>query len=287
MSCEQFQGKFELYSLGLLPGEERGPIRQHLVEGCEHCQREMTKALAIKSLMLENAPPVVPPQRLEERVLAAVGIHQQVWAITAAVIAAGLLVTAAWFASQRDAARSEADQLRAILAAAEEDARQDQMPNLASRAFAFLESPDAREYQFDGGGISGRLYWEPSELGVLIIGRGFAPVAEGLAYQLTLYQAQTKKESGNIAGEPESSGQKTADEAAKTASSDAGEGAREEHQYWLTPEPDGTMVWFAPAGTDAGTLTGFSIGVREMSTAGEPETIPEPLVNVEIDTEDR
>ncbi len=274
MSCEQFEGKFELYSLGLLPGEERVPIRQHLEEGCAHCQLEMTKALAIKTLMLENVPLVVPPQRLEERVLAAVGIHRQVWAITGAVIAAGLLVAAAWFASQRDAARSEADQLRAILAAAEEDARQDQMPNLASRAFAFLESPEAQEYQFDGGGISGRLYWEPSELGVLIIGRGFAPVAEGLAYQLTLQLS--KQTAGEGGGEQLSKDEKGVAESEPNPDDADGE----QEQYWLTPEPDGTMVWFAPGSGASGALAGFSIAVREMS--GESETAPEPLVRVEI-----
>jgi hypothetical protein len=41
MNCEELRDLYELYTLGLLDGEEREEIDTHLARGCEACRKSL------------------------------------------------------------------------------------------------------------------------------------------------------------------------------------------------------------------------------------------------------
>src|SRR4051812_40144558 len=98
MNCDELRDSFELYALGLLEeGSEKDEIRTHLDRGCVTCNANMKNALAVQSLMLSQAPELVPPARLKRRVMGAVGVQPMGWTWFAAACAAAMLMLALWF----------------------------------------------------------------------------------------------------------------------------------------------------------------------------------------------
>lgn len=184
MTCDQLREHFELYALGLLEdGGEKQAIREHLARGCESCERSFKDALAMQSLLLSQAPGVVPPARLKRRVMAAVGISRAGWASWLAALAASLmLVVALWFSLESRSLEADLEAARASLAASNAERQR------FEQAFRFLEAPQTRQVRFgqpQAAPPRGSVYVNP-QMGVLLIAANLPRLNPGQAYEMWL-----------------------------------------------------------------------------------------------------
>ena len=101
MTCEDLRDSYELYSLGLLDGEEKLEIDAHLARNCTVCQKYLKDALGVNALMLSQVQEVVPPSRVRRRVMASVGMERAGWGWAAAMAAACSLIVALWLGRLR------------------------------------------------------------------------------------------------------------------------------------------------------------------------------------------
>jgi anti-sigma-K factor RskA len=180
MTCEDLRDSYELYSLGLLDGEEKREIDAHLGRECAVCRKHLKDALAINALMLSQAPEVVPPSRLRRRVLASVGFERAGWGWLAAAAAACAVVVAMWLTlEKRTADRELADVRRTLQQSVAERDRLEQ-------AFTFLNQPETRQVNFGQGQPApprGNIFLNP-RLGVLLIASNLPALPAGRAYEM-------------------------------------------------------------------------------------------------------
>src|SRR5690349_10629799 len=115
MTCQELRDSYELYSLGLLDGEERREVEAHLGRNCVVCQAYLKEALGVNALMLSQAHEVVPPSRLRRRVLSSVGQQRASWEWVAAVVTAGSLIFALWLSLEKRTADRELSNARLTL----------------------------------------------------------------------------------------------------------------------------------------------------------------------------
>ena len=96
MTHEEMSELYELYALGVLEGEERAEIRQHLADGCEVCREGVERAavqnVAVLAAMTTEA---VPSLRLRRRLVAGIGAATgaRIWWAWAATAACAVAVT--------------------------------------------------------------------------------------------------------------------------------------------------------------------------------------------------
>jgi anti-sigma factor RsiW len=67
----QFEHTLAAYLLGALPQDEAAEFERHL-EGCERCREEAASLRAAVDVLPVAVPPVTPPPRIKERVMAVV-----------------------------------------------------------------------------------------------------------------------------------------------------------------------------------------------------------------------
>src|SRR5438552_9627256 len=101
MTCEDLRDSYELYALGILDGEEKREIDEHLGRNCADCQKHLKNALAVNALLLGQAPQVVAPTRLKRRVMASVGAERSGLTLVAALAAAAAVIVALWLGIQQ------------------------------------------------------------------------------------------------------------------------------------------------------------------------------------------
>jgi hypothetical protein len=181
MNCDQLRDSFELYSLGLLEeGEEKAAIREHLQRGCISCEASMKDALAVQTLLLSQAPEVVPPARLKRRVMGAVGVQPMGWTWFAAACAAAMLMVALWInVVRRDREKQLAD-VRNQLAQVTND--RDKMQSV----FQFLQDPETKQVRFGDPATQppkGNVYLHP-RLGVLLIATNLPALPSDKTYEM-------------------------------------------------------------------------------------------------------
>jgi anti-sigma-K factor RskA len=180
MTCDELKDVFELYSLGLLEGEEREEVDAHLARGCDNCQKNLREALALNALMLASTPPITPPSRLKHRLPSSVGIERSGWGWLYALAAACMLVLALWLSVQERRRSNElADARRTILSISAERDR-------LAQAFVFLNQPETRQVNFGGGQPQpprGNIFVN-SRLGVMLIGTNLPQLPAGRAYEM-------------------------------------------------------------------------------------------------------
>jgi hypothetical protein len=180
MTCEQLRDSYELYSLGLLDGEEKREIDAHLERNCAVCQKHLKDAVGINALLLSQAPEVVPPSRLRRRVLASVGLERAGWGWLAAAAAACAVVVALWLSlEKRTADRELADVRRTLQQSVAERGRLEQ-------AVTFLNQPETRQVNFGQGQPApprGNFFLNP-RLGVLLIASNLPALPAGRAYEM-------------------------------------------------------------------------------------------------------
>jgi hypothetical protein len=180
MTCEELRENYELYSLGLLAGEEKRDVEDHLGRNCAACQQYYKDALAINSLMLSQAQDVVPPSRLRRRVMASVGVERAGWEWVAALAAALSLIVALWLSlEKRNADRDLAEARQSVRQAVSERDRLEQ-------AFQFLNQPETRQVNFGQGQPSpprGNFFLNP-QMGVLLIASNLPALPAGRIYEM-------------------------------------------------------------------------------------------------------
>ena len=182
MTCEDLRDSYELYALGLLDGEEKREIDEHLARNCADCRKHLKGALAVNALLLSQAPEVVPPSRLKRRVMASVGAERSVLAWVAALAAAAAVIVALWLGIQNRTTDRELAKARLDLQ--QSTAERERL----EQAFTFLNQPETRQVNF---GLDkpapprGNFFLNP-RLGVLLIASNLPALPAGKAYELWL-----------------------------------------------------------------------------------------------------
>jgi len=180
MTCDDLRDSYELYSLGLLEGEEKREVEAHLARNCVVCQKHLKDAVGVNALMLSQAQEVVPPSRLRRRVLASVGAERAGWEWVAALVAACSLIVALWLSlEKRTTDRDLADARQTLQQAVTERDRLDQ-------AFTFLNQPETRQVNFGQGQPApprGNFFLNP-RMGVLLIASNLPALPAGKAYEM-------------------------------------------------------------------------------------------------------
>ena len=180
MTCEELKDAFELYSLGLLEGEEKSEVEAHLARGCVSCEKSLKDALAVNALVMASVPQVSPPRRVKRRVLAGVGVERSGWGWLAILAAACMLVVALWLSVQeRRRANELADARRTIIQISAERDR-------LAQAFTFLNTPETKQVNF------GTRQPQPPrgnvfvnrQLGVMLIASNLPPLPAGRTYEM-------------------------------------------------------------------------------------------------------
>jgi hypothetical protein len=182
MTCEDLRDSYELYSLGLLDGEEKFEVEAHLARNCSACQKSLKDALAVNALMLSQAQEVVPPSRLRRRVIASVGVERSAWGWLAALAAACSLIIALWLSLEKRTADRELTEARVTLQ--QTVAERDRL----EQAFTFLNQPETRQVNFGQGQPApprGNFFLNP-RMGVLLIASNLPALPAGKAYEMWL-----------------------------------------------------------------------------------------------------
>lgn len=180
MSCEELRDSYELYSLGLLDGDEKREIEAHLGRNCAVCRKQLKDALGINALLLSQAPEVVPPSRVRRRVLASVGIERAAWTWVAALAAACSLIAALWLTLEKRTTDRELAEARQTL---QQSVRE---RDRLEQAFAFLNQPETRQVNFGRDQQApprGNFFLNP-RLGVLLIASNLPALPAGKAYEM-------------------------------------------------------------------------------------------------------
>jgi len=180
MTCEQLRDSYELYSLGLLEGEERHEVEAHLARNCAVCQKYFKDALGVNALLLSQAQEVVPPSRLRRRVTSSVGREGAVWTWIAALAAACALIVALWLSLEKRTADRQLANARLTLQ--QTVAERDRL----EQAFTFLNQPETRQVNFGQGQPApprGNIFLN-ARIGVLLIASNLPALPAGKAYEM-------------------------------------------------------------------------------------------------------
>ncbi|MGA8027541.1 MAG: anti-sigma factor [Bryobacteraceae bacterium] len=140
MTHAEMNELYELYALGVLEAELSEEIEKHLNEKCEYCIEHVRAAAELISALSAAAEPVVPPDRLRQRVLASVRPPKRPvrWMFAVAALSAAcavLLIFSIWSRSEKGNMR---DQLSALT----------RERNELRSAVEMLSKPETRALQF-------------------------------------------------------------------------------------------------------------------------------------------
>jgi anti-sigma-K factor RskA len=182
MNCEELKELFELYSLGLLEGEERKEVEAHLERNCSTCRQSLKNAISLNTLLIGSVPDVKPPRGLRHRILVTVGVHRTRWAWVGVLAAASLLVITLWLGNEeRQRGTDLAEARKNILEIA---AQRDQL----EQAMRILDQPETIQVTF-GKGLPqpprGNVFVH-SKLGVVLIASNLPRLTSGRTYEMWL-----------------------------------------------------------------------------------------------------
>jgi hypothetical protein len=180
MSCQELQEMYELYALGVLEGEEKAEIDEHLGRGCENCRRGLAEARAFNAVLLSIGPTEVPNRRLRHRLLASIGYERPGWFWTGMLAAALMFALALWMGTQeRERSNQLADARKTLLQVTGERDRLNQ-------ALRFLSDPDTQPASFGKGQQApprGYVFMHP-QLGVMLIASNLPAAGSGKTYEM-------------------------------------------------------------------------------------------------------
>jgi len=185
MSCEELQGHYDLYAIGLADDPERGEIQAHVARGCEVCVAELKRAREVAALLSGSSPVAEPSTKLRPRILASVGVEPKRlgwWAPFWAVAAAMAIFAAAYFNGR------EKEFARQLASARAQVQNQTVELTRLNEAFAILNSPGTTEASFGEGQLQpakGKVFMNPSQ-GVLLVASNLPPARSGKIYEMWL-----------------------------------------------------------------------------------------------------
>ena len=180
MTCDELKEMMELYSLGVLEGEEKQELDAHLTRNCETCQKNFKAALAMNAALLSFAPEARPRRRLKHRIRAGVGLERIRWGWAAALAAASMLALALWIGVQeRRRSAALAGARRVVF---EVSAQRDRL----QQALNFLDDPATLPVSFgkDQPAPPRGNVLVNSQLGVLLIASNLPPAQSGRIYEM-------------------------------------------------------------------------------------------------------
>ena len=189
MNCDELDGHYELYVLGLAEEDESREIRQHLDRGCEVCMRELSRARELAAMVGGTAVIAAPPAALRRRILASVGVEARrlgwwapVWGVAAVTSLAVAAFVALFFRGR------EVDLAQQLVDSREQVRNQTIELTRLTEAFAILNGPDTTEASFGKGPQQppkGRVFVNPAQ-GVLLIASNLPPAPNGKTYEMWL-----------------------------------------------------------------------------------------------------
>lgn len=186
MSCEELKDVFELYALGVLEGEEKGEVEEHLARGCQTCQASLRDALAVNALMMASVKEVSPPAGLKRRVLAGFGMERGRWGWLGAFAAALMAVLAVWLSVEERHRQAElAEARRQVISITAER-------NKLNQVFNFLNQPETRQVNFGLGQQQpprGNVFVNP-RLGVMLIASNLPALPSGKTFEMWVIPAK-------------------------------------------------------------------------------------------------
>ena len=186
-NCQELKDGFELYALGLLDGEERREIEEHLAGGCETCQASLRDALAVNALMMASVAPAKPPSGLKRRVLAGFGIERIRWGWLGAMATALMAAIALWLSVEERHRETElADARRQVI---QITAERDKL----NQVFTFLNQPETKQVNFGSGQNQpprGNVFIHP-RLGVLLIASNLPSLPAGKTFEMWVIRNKT------------------------------------------------------------------------------------------------
>jgi anti-sigma-K factor RskA len=178
MKCEELDGQYELYAMGVAEDPERSEIREHLNRGCEVCMKEMKRARQIASMIGAAAAPAAPSANLRRRILASVGAEQRSFGLAPwlGLLAALSLVGAFYFEARESTSLEE-------LASVRNQMRQQAVDlTRLNEAMTIMNGADTKQVNF-GTGVKGKVFVNPTS-GVLLMATNLPPAPAGKAYEM-------------------------------------------------------------------------------------------------------
>lgn len=190
MTHQELQDVYELFALGVLDGEEKNEVEQHLAQNCPECQAGVRRALAMGALFVGSLPEVLdPPKRLRARVLAGAGLEPKTsrfWLVGLSFVSACLLIAVALISTENT-------QRGQNLVSAQSQLRQSTSDlTRLQTAFQFLNQPATKQVVFGAGQTQppqGRMFVNPQR-GVLLIASNLPAPPSGKIYELWLIPKQ-------------------------------------------------------------------------------------------------
>jgi len=172
---------YEIYALGILEGDERAEIAQHLATGCAVCLGEVKRAtMQNAGILAVMTPDSVPPRRLAARMRAGVGLPVRRWTWLAWAAAAACLAGVVWsgrkafvISQQLEATRREVQRTDLELARVRQVL--DILNAPGTRAVSFGEEKQAPP--------RGSVFVNP-EKGVVLIASHLPQLAPGRVYEM-------------------------------------------------------------------------------------------------------
>jgi anti-sigma-K factor RskA len=172
---------YELYALGVLEGEERAEIGQHLATGCGTCQAGIERAaMQNVAVLAAMTPEAVPSRRVRGRLLAGMGVAQRVWGWAAWTAAAACLVAAAWFGVRAYRVSTELDTARQQMLTTDRELARVRL------VLDVLNAPETRTIVFGQEKHEpprGSVFVHP-RMGVVLIASRLPQLAPGKAYEM-------------------------------------------------------------------------------------------------------
>jgi anti-sigma-K factor RskA len=185
MTHEELSELYELYAFGVLEGEERAEVEEHLARHCPECELGVRKAFAFSGTLAMLPEPVEPPKHLRKRILASVGAEPNTnrwWMGALAFVSACLLIGIVLAGLERTRQTEELAQLRSQL-------RQNGVELTRLQAvMQILNQPETRQVVFGKGSPQppqGRIFVNPQS-GVLLIASHLPAPPAGKTYELWL-----------------------------------------------------------------------------------------------------
>jgi anti-sigma-K factor RskA len=182
MTHEELKELYELYALGVLDGEEKTELEQHLATKCPQCEAGLRSALRFTSLFATLPESVEPSRGLRRRVLAGVGLEpkaNRLWLGALAALSACLLIGVVVLGMDNTRRKDELSSVQTQLRQASNDRSR------IEEVLRFLNEPETEQVVFGKGQVQpprGRIFVNPR--GVALIAANLPPAPTGKIYEM-------------------------------------------------------------------------------------------------------
>jgi anti-sigma-K factor RskA len=191
---EQYADDLALYALGVLEGEERANLEQHL-EGCSGCRQELNALRGDSVLLAMSTAGPKPPQRSRQRLLNAIAKEPRrsaavperrfsLWALFGWAAAVGMLIVVIQLRRQNASLQQAVNSLGSVLGS-----QTIELEN-ARRIVDTLTAPEAQTVTLVAGKTppqpQGKAFYLRNRSGLVFVANNLAPLPPDKIYELWL-----------------------------------------------------------------------------------------------------